>query len=139
MSSRRQPELPLGGDGGRPGVGASLDRASPLEGTGAGHEPQGNRAVRRGAVGRGLGPAAGDVLRPGLQAGTTHTCDDKGCFIEEQHIRRECQDELIELWPGTSHAELPTLEDLERALGEHASSLSEDTKSELRQAQQLNE
>jgi hypothetical protein len=74
-----------------------------------------------------------------FERGTTHTCDVTGCFIEEQHVRRACHDELIELWVGMSHAELPTLEDLERALDANASSLSEAAKAELRKAQQLNE
>ena len=71
--------------------------------------------------------------------GTRSVCTDESCWETEQHIRRECQDDLIEPWVGCLPGELPTLEDLERALGEHASALDDSTKAELRQAKERNE
>jgi hypothetical protein len=74
-----------------------------------------------------------------FKPGTTHVCTDSRCSVKEHHIRRDCQDELIELWLGMDYGELTTLEALVRVLGDAAASLSEATKAELRTAKQLNE
>jgi hypothetical protein len=35
-----------------------------------------------------------------FEHGTTAPCRDDDCFIDEPHIRRDCQDDLIRLWVG---------------------------------------
>lgn len=71
-----------------------------------------------------------------FKPGTTDICRDDMCFTQE-HTRRDCQDDvdLIDPWFGCEYAELPTLEDLERALGDLAGCLEEATKAELLEAQ----
>jgi hypothetical protein len=87
----------------------------------------------------GWDPPLATFYAQAFEAGTTSACTDADCFIEEPHIRRECQDDLITVWVGTSFGELPTVEDLQRALGDIALALTEDTKAELRQAKAHNE
>jgi len=71
-----------------------------------------------------------------FKAGTTSECRDDLCYIQ-QHTHRDCRDDLIDVWVGCDPRELPTLSDLERALGKHFEAISPELKAELEQARQI--